>query len=157
MEENKTIFDYIGQFFATFGIIVTIFMALGIVIGEKAKPCSTLFYLSGDGLRLDTLVQLFVFSLILSFLEVLLLTDRFIKKMPMAARIICFFVTVTITIVGFVICFSWFPIDDEKSWIGFFVSFTVCTVIGVVISILKEKAENKKMEQALNRFREKEL
>ncbi|MGN0385508.1 MAG: hypothetical protein ACI4EX_06465 [Lachnospiraceae bacterium] len=157
MEENKTIFDYIGQFFATFGIIVTIFIVLGSVIGEKAKNISTLFSLGNKGLRLDTLLQLFVFALILTFAEILFVTDRVIKKMPMAARIICFFVTVTITIVGFVICFAWFPIDDEKSWIGFFVSFTVCTVIGVGISILKEKAENKKMEQALNRFREKEL
>lgn len=153
----RGIFDYIGQFFATFGIIVTIFIVLGSVIGEEAKNISTLFSLGSEGLRLDTLLQLFMFALILSFAEILFVTDRIIKKMPMAVRILCFFIAVIITIVGFATGFSWFPIDDEKSWIGFLVSFTVCTVIGVGISILKEKAENKKMEQALNRFREKEL
>lgn len=157
MEENKTIFDYIGQFFATFGIIVTIFIVLGSAMGEEAKNISNLFSLGSEGLRLDTLLQLFVFALLLTFEEILFVTDRIIKKMPMAARILCFFVTVIITIVGFVICFAWFPIDDEKSWIGFLVSFTVCTVVAVGISLLKEKAENKKMEQALNRFKEKEL
>ena len=38
-------------------------------------------------------------------------------------------------------------------WIGFAVSFVVSTLAGVLISKLKEKAENMKMEKALERFK----
>ena len=45
MEEKKTIFNYIGQAFATFGIIVTLFIAFSLIIGESSGEYSTLFVL----------------------------------------------------------------------------------------------------------------
>ena len=72
------------------------------------------------------------------------------------ARNLAFFLTITTVIVVFIILFAWFPADDISAWIGFVVSFAVCSAIGVLISKLKEKAENKKMAQALERFQNEE-
>ena len=51
MEEKKTIFDYIGQLFATYGIIVAIFLIFGSCIGSLAKGHSSLFPWEKKGLR----------------------------------------------------------------------------------------------------------
>lgn len=63
------------------------------------------------------------------------------------------FGVICIAIVVFVIVFAWFPINDIKSWIGFLLSFTICTLISVVLSRREEISENRKMEQALRRFK----
>lgn len=82
--------------------------------------------LGKKGLSMSTLLQLFVLAMIIS-----------------VGQIIFF------TMVFFCCAFSWFPISEVKSWIGFIVSFSVCTLIGIVVCRMKEKAENKKMAQAL--------
>ena len=42
MEENKTIFNYIGQTFSTFGVIVALFIILGCIVGDSARDYSAL-------------------------------------------------------------------------------------------------------------------
>ena len=63
---------------------------------------------------------------------------------------------VTIVIVLFVIIFKWFPLNDVKAWIGFLVSFAICSAVAVVISRAREKAENFKIDQALERYKKGE-
>ena len=48
MEDKKTIFDYLGQLFATYGITVAIFIVFGMVVGEGAREFSTLFALGNS-------------------------------------------------------------------------------------------------------------
>lgn len=49
---------------------------------------------------------------------------------------------VTIVIVLFVVIFKWFPFSDVKAWIGFLVSFAICSAVAVVISRGREKKVN---------------
>ena len=42
MEENKTFFNYVSQVFATFGMIVLIFMILSMVVGNLVIGYSSL-------------------------------------------------------------------------------------------------------------------
>ena len=156
MEEQKTIFDYIGRMFSVYGIIIAIFMILGMIVGEPASSYSALFSLGQAGLSFSTLLQLLGFAAMISLFQLLFLTDALIKKCPMAIRMLCFFAAIILVIVALAVCFSWFPINDKNAWFGFLVSFGMCTAISVGISSLKEKAENKKMEQALKRLRKKE-
>lgn len=65
---------------------------------------------------------------------------------------VLFLGTTIITIAIFAIFFEWFPVYDVKAWIGFVLSFMICTFVSVTISRLEEQAENKKMEQALKRI-----
>lgn len=59
MENNKTIFTYISQVFATFGIILLLFVLFGLTIGDSAKEYSSLFALGRQGFSIATILQLF--------------------------------------------------------------------------------------------------
>ena len=73
--------------------------------------------------------------------------------MSMLARNVLFFLIITVTIVLFVILFGWFPINDMKAWIGFFISFAVSSTVAVVLSRIRERAENDKMNRALEKYK----
>ena len=73
--------------------------------------------------------------------------------MSIPVRNTLFFLAITVAIIIFVTVFKWFPLFDIKAWIGFVVSFALCSSIAIVIGRLKENAENRKMEQALDRFK----
>lgn len=154
MEDKKTIFDYFGQLFATYGITVAIFIVFGMVVGEEAGEYSTLFALGNRGISIQTLAQLLLLALVITIVQILFLTDKWVKNMQLLLRNVCFFGCICVAIVVFAALFAWFPIGDMKAWIGFTVSFAVCTVVSVVIGRAEEKAENRKMEQALKKFRE---
>ena len=155
MEQKKTILNYIGQLFATYGIIVTIFIVFVSVVGENAKDLSSLYQFGNQGLALDTLVQLLMLACIVTLAQILYLTDQWIKNMNIILRNILFFATICVVMGVFVAIFVWFPINNVKAWVAFAVSFVICTCISVFISKLQENAENKKMEQALEKFKEK--
>ena len=153
MEDNKTLFDYISRVFAVFGVVILIHVLIGSLVGQDAGEVSTLFSLGSEGLAMNTILQLFALSVIVIVLQSLLLTDKFIKNMSIVVRIILMFVSVTCAIVAFVLAFKWFPVNDVKAWIGFFISFAVCSLAGVIFTRLKEKAENKKMDEALEKYK----
>ncbi len=153
MEEKKNVFDYIGELFATFGIITGIFMILILVIGDLASGYSSFFEYGKQALSINTLFQLLCLSFIISVCRNILLTDRWVRQMSMLVRNILFFLAITVAIIFFVIIFKWFPLFDIKAWIGFIISFAVCSFLAVVISRIRENAENRKMEQALDRFK----
>ena len=153
MEDNKTLFDYISRVFAVFGVVILIHVLIGSLVVQDAGEVSTLFSLGSEGLAMNTILQLFALSVIVIVLQSVLLTDKFIKNMSIVVRIILMFVSVTCAIVAFVLAFKWFPVNDVKAWIGFFVSFAVCSLAGVIFTRLKEKAENKKMDEALEKYK----
>ena len=150
MEDNKTIFDYLGQLFATYGITVAIFMVLTILIGEYTNDISSLYSLGNRGLSIQTLAQVFLLSIIITISQIAFLTDKWIKNMQMILRNILFFGTICVTVA----LFSWFPIGNIRAWIGFLISFILCSTISVGIKRLAENAENKKLEQALKKIKE---
>lgn len=152
MEEKKTIWGYLGQIFAVYGVIVTIFIGIGMVFGEGASENSSLFQLGSAGFSLDTLLQLLGLAVLLVVLQILFLTDAVIKHMPMLVRTLCFLAADVVVTVIFISLFAWFPIEDKNAWISFFLSFGGCTLIGTGVSVLRERAENRKMEMALRRM-----
>ena len=105
MEENRSVFDYISRAFAVFGVVILIHVIMGSIVGEDAGEVSTLFSLGSKGLAMNTILQLFVLSVIVIVLQSLILTDRFIKNMPIVVRIILMFVSVTCAIIVFVFVF----------------------------------------------------
>jgi hypothetical protein len=154
MNENKTAFNFILQIFGTYGIIVVIFVVLSLVLPEEVCEVSSLFALGKTGITNATLLQLLLLAVLISVSRIVFLTDRVFSKMAIILRNILFFLTVLVMIILFVVLFKWFPIADVKAWIGFFVSYIICTSIGVFISRWAEKQENIKMEAALKKYRE---
>ena len=153
MEEKKTLYYHIGHLFTTFGIMVLMFVIITDMLGDSAKGYSTLFEMGGTGLSLNTLLQLFALAAIISVCRRVLYSDTLIKSMSMIARNVIFFVAITVTIMLFVIFFGWFPINDISAWIGFFVSFAICSAVAVVLSRIRERAENDRMNRALEKYK----
>ena len=153
MEDRKTIFEYIAQFFTTYGIMVVIFIVINLVIGDNARSVSTLFALGSDGLSAAMLLELLLLAFIITAAQNVFLSDILIKDMALIVRNVLFFLTIMIAITVFVIIFGWFPINEVGAWIGFIVSFAVCTAVSAVFMRLEERAENKKMQEALNRLK----
>ena len=153
MEEKKTVFNYISQLFAIYGVVTVIFVVINLIIGNEAGSVSTLFSLGSTGLSTITLIQLFILVVIVTIDDNIFLTDLVIKNMPLVLRNILFFAVILVTITVFAAVFGWFPLDNIGSWIGFIVSFSVCAAVSSILMRMEEKAENKKMQDALNRLK----
>lgn len=156
MRKKDTVFDYVGQIFLVFGFTVICLCAFCFLFGEDAKEFSTIFALGEGGLSITTMLQFFLTSTIIVTLRFVFFTDGLIKKLPIAARTICMLVLVLLFMTVFSIWFGWFPINMWQPWVMFFICFAISAGVSMVVSILKEKAENKKMEEALQRLKQGE-
>ncbi len=152
MEEKKTVFHYIRQVFATYGVIVLIFIVFSIAIGEGAKAYSTLFAMGKDGLSTPILFELLLLAVMITLAQVVFLTDRWIMNMSMMTRNVLLFVSVLIVMVIMIVAFAWFPVDDVTAWIGFIISYVLSMIISTLVTKLKERAENSKMQEALDKY-----
>ena len=152
MEENRTVFTDIRQLFATYGIIVCIFIALSPIVGKSTAGYSSLFSLGGQGLSLSTLLQLLMLAAVITAAQIVFLSDRLIRHMPIIPRHVLFFTVIMASIVVMVVLFGWFPVRELSPWIGFLVSYSVSMGISVLVTRLKERAENARMNSALDRY-----
>lgn len=153
MKERKTIFDYIGQVFGTFGMSITILNVFCWLFGEEAKEISTMFAFGAEGLSSHTMMQYLLVSALIVGERYLFFTDAFIKKLSMPLRTAGMFAVTVVSIVVCVVVFGWFPVDVWQAWAMFFVCFGVCSGLGVAITGVRERAENRKMEAALERLK----
>ena len=152
MEEKKTIFNYISQAFATYGIIVLVFVVFNILLGDVAGDYSALFALGKDGMSIPVLLELLLLAIMITFAQVLFLTDKWIENMSMIIRYVLFFGTVMIVMIVMIIVFNWFPIGDMYAWGGFVISYTVSMITSALLTRLKERTENSKMQEALDKY-----
>ncbi len=155
MEDRKTFFDYAGQVFLTFGITITVLNVFCVLFGEEAEGFSTMFALGGEGLPAATVFQFLLSSVFMVAARYLFFTDAVIKKLSLPLRTVCMLAADTIVIIVFVAVCGWFPVDRWQPWAMFFLSFGICFGIGTVVVTLKERAENRKMEAALKRLKQK--
>ena len=154
MEKEKTIFDYISQVFVIFGATVLILNVFCLLFGKDAKEVSALFSLGNQGLSVATMLQFLAMSVFITVWRFLFFTDKVIKNLSLSLRTAGMFTAVVLTIIVFVLLFSWFPLGDWKAWLGFGVSFVISVGISLGLSTLKEKTEEEKMARALERLKE---
>ena len=155
MEEKKTVFYYLRQTFATYGFIVLAFIIMGIVIGEKTKGYADLFSMGNAGMSMPILLELLLLAVVITLAQVAFLTDTWIMNMSMVLRNVLFFVSVLIVIVLMIVAFDWFPVRDVTAWVGFIISYALSMFISAFITRLKERAENSKMQEALDKYNRK--
>ncbi|MCR5735398.1 MAG: hypothetical protein K6G22_12405 [Lachnospiraceae bacterium] len=152
MEEKKTIFNYISQTFATYGAIVLIFIIFNIAIGENAKDYSTLFSMGKEGITIPVLSELLLLAVMITLAQVVFLTDKWILNMSMMIRNVLLFISVLIVMAIMIVVFKWFPVDDMTAWLGFIISYVISLIISEFVTKLREKAENSKMQEALDKY-----
>lgn len=154
MEKRNTFFDFVGQTLMIFGFSIISIMIFVYIFGKDAKGYSTIFLLGNEGLSLSTLAQFLLTSTMINLFRQLFLGGQIIKNMSIPIRTVCLFSSIVIMMVAFILLFDWFPVDDWLAWVLFVICFVLSSVGGFLVSYLKEKGTNKKMEEALKRMQE---
>lgn len=156
MERNKTIFDYLAQVLTIFGFSMLILNLFCMIFGDSAQGLSSMFALGSQGVPAEIAFQYLAISALIVGIRFLFFSDRLIKNMPIPVRTVCMLGCVLLLTAVFIICFQWFPADLWIAWVMFFVCFLLSFVCSYLVMLLKEKAENRKLQEALDRFKEKE-
>lgn len=155
MEERKTIFDYLGQVMVTFGFSVFVMSVLCLLVGEEAQSVSTIYSLGKEGISVETMMQFLGVSVCITGFRYLFFTDRVIKWMSVTMRTVCMLSATIVVIVLCTVLFGWFPVGQWQAWASFLVTFALCFGGSLAVTQLKEKSENRKMEEALRKIKEK--
>jgi len=156
MDEKKTIFNYLAQVMIIFGFAMLVMNIFCLFFGNSAKDFSSMFELGDQGIPVKIAFQFLIVSALIIGLRVIFFTDMLIKKMPIWLRTICMLVSIIIIISVFIVAFRWFPVDMWQSWAMFFICFSISFLGSYIIMAIKEKTENRQMEEALRRLKEKE-
>lgn len=153
MDKRENIFDYFAQILMIFGVTIVCMNIFCALFGEAAKGYSTMFELGNQGLTVSTMLQFLGVSAAIITFKFIFFTDMLIKKMSIAIRTVCMFACVLTTLVICIWAFEWFPLEDTVAWLMFAGCFIVSVALSTLISVLYERAENKKMEEALRKLK----
>ncbi len=156
MEEKKTVFHYFGQVMIVFGFTMLVINLFCLAFGDSAKGFSSMFALGDQGIPVEIAFQFLLVSALIIGLRILFFTDLLIKKMPIWLRTICLLTSVIVLIAAFILAFRWFPPDRWEAWAMFFLCFGVSFLGSYFVMVIKERVENRQMEEALRRWKEKE-
>ena len=156
MEERKTLFDYAGQVFIIFGFSIVVLNLFCILVGEYAQDVSSIYSMGKEGLSTATMMQFLGVSVCITGLRFLFFTDRIIRQMSITMRTVCMLLSIIGLIVACVLMFDWFPVDMWQPWAGFLLTFALCFVGSMFATRMKEKTENRRMEEALQRLKEQD-
>lgn len=156
MEERKTVFDYLAQVLIVFGFSMLVMNIFCLIFGNSAKDFSAIFALGDQGIPANIAFQYLCLAALITGIRFVFFTDLLIKKMPVWARTVCMLAFVVLIITIFIVLFDWFPVNQWQPWAMFFLCFGISFIGSCFVMLIKEKAENKKMQEALQRLKEKE-
>lgn len=157
MLKKRTIFDFFANVLIIYSISIISISIFCFIFGENAEDVSTIFQLGNKGLSINTMFEFFILSIFISATKWLFFTDIIIKNLSLTIRTVCMFGIVIIIVGIFAAIFNWFPVTMPLPWIMFIVCFVICTAISIIITTLKEKTENQKMKEALERLKKESL
>lgn len=157
MIKKNTIFDFFINVMVVFAISIISICIFTFLFGEDAEGVSSVFALGKKGIPLSTVIQFLVMAFMVTMLRWIFFTDRLIKTLSMTFRIILMFITVIIMIAIFAAIFQWFPVNMIKPWIMFYICFAVYSTISIIISGLKEKKDNEKLQEALDTLKQEDI
>ena len=156
MIKKSTIYDFLTNIMVVFGIAVISICFFTFFFGKYAEGVSSIFALGEKGVPLSIIIQFLVVSCIITIFRWIFFTDKLIKTLSLTVRAILMFVVVIITLAIFAAMFNWFPVDVIEAWIMFYVCFAIATVISVIVTNIKEKKENQRLQEALEIMKQEE-
>lgn len=156
MDNNFSVLKYLSQVFTIYGITSGLLNIFCILFGTSAYGFSTIFSLGNSGVSVATSFQFLLAVSLIVGLKFIFMTDILIKKMSLAARIIVMFAGAFATMIVFIFAFGWFHADMPIAWIMFIVCFIISCAVSTLISVLAEKQENRRLEEALKRYKEEQ-
>ncbi len=156
MEKKHTIFSYLTQVFMIYGISTVLLNIFTLVFGKDAQKLSSIFALGDSGVSVQVSLQFLLAMFIVVGIEYLFTSDFMTKRLPMCLRTVLIMALAVGVIIGFILGFGWFPAGEPLPWILFGVCFLISFGLSVLISGAYERSENKKMAEALKKFKEEQ-
>lgn len=138
-----------------FGFTMLLLFVFSLLFGESAKGYSTIFSLGKEGIGLDTMMQFLLASAATVTLRMLFFTDMLFKDMRLIPRTAGMVFSELAVIIILVWKFGWFPVDEVLPWFMFILSFGVCFGVSLLVTVFREKTENRRMEEALESMKRK--
>lgn len=149
---KKQLIIFIENLLQIFAIIILIFAITTQLIGKEAKSFPNLFMSGNEGISLKTFFQLFAFSFLISLLRFVFFTDVFLKKTGLVLRYVLFFVLTIAVFVIIALIFCWIP-NKPFIWLLVLISYSVSTVISILLTIFFTKKEDEKLNNALTEMK----
>lgn len=149
------IYKYISQVLIVFAVTVLFITIIGIFFGEDVKEYSTMYGLGNEGISFNTILQVLLSSIVVSLINRIFFSEKFFANMMTLWKTILMITCILATIVIFVICFEWFPINMPEAWIGFFVSFGGFFLVSTAIAVTKTSIEAKKYDELLENYKKR--
>lgn len=156
MNERRTIFDYLAHALTTFAISVILLMMFARVFGEMSNEMSTIFQLGSKGLATETMLQFLGLSIIIRIIQYICFDGPLCSRLTVIPRMILMLAAIVTAVAIMANVCGWFPINHWEPWVGFSISFIICFLISIAVTMLKTNLENKKLEQGLKKYQEKE-
>ena len=151
MDMGRNIFNnFVGHVFANFGIVIFVSSTVAFLVGEGAQVEVGMMSLAGVGMSYMSILQLFLYTL---FVTTIGYVFSFKLNLLVFWRFAVQFIGIIIFTVLFAVIFKWFPINDSLAWISFFVSFTFCMVVSMLLVALKLRLDNKKYQRQLSEYK----
>lgn len=157
MIKKNTIFDYLAQIMIVWGISTLSLCLFCKLFGNINREVSSIFELGNVGISISTLMQFLFLAIIITSLRQIFFTDILIKELSIIFRSIIMFTLVILAVGIFASIFKWFPVNQVKPWVMFFICFFSCAGISVLVSARKEKSDNKKIQSALERLKNEKI
>ena len=139
-----------------FGFSMAVQSVFCLLFGENAREFSAMFSLGGEGLSIALMWQFLLISALIVFWRFLFFTETVIRNLSVTGRTMGMVTAVLLTAIVFILLFDWFPADMWQPWVMFLLCFGICFAVSTVVTDRLEKAENRKMEEALRRAKLRE-
>ena len=154
MMKKRSVLGFLADLFMIYGITTAILNIFCILFGAEAQGFSSIFAIGGSGVSTAVSFEFLLTIACMMGVRYIFMTDIFIKDMSLAARTVLMFIAAFLLGCGAVALFGWFPVDLPLAWILIIVCFTVSCSVSTAISLAAEKQENRRLEQALKKYKE---
>ena len=155
-EKLKYLNWLIKEIMASFGGGIVTLALMSYLLGDGVAQFSPIFGLGKSGLPLEIVAQFLLLAVFSVIVKDVFMTDRWIKNMSVFLRKTLYFLVVILGVFIMSRLFKWFPADAARAWIFFGAFFTVTMVIMTILTRTKEISENNKLQEALEKYKQKE-
>ena len=134
--------------------IIAASIASWLTANAQSEPIG-LIRLGREGLAIESIAQLFAWSVVLSIFITLLTSGIFLKKIMLLWRVVALFFLGIISCITFAVVFHWFPLDEWGAWAFFLLIFSGCFGFGLFFMVAKTKIEDRRLSKLLSNYKSK--
>ncbi|MCL1845154.1 MAG: hypothetical protein FWF77_04545 [Defluviitaleaceae bacterium] len=155
MDEKKSAFKlFYTHLSSTFISSVMSIVLAGMLLADSENVQGGLFRL-GEGLAYEGVIQIFLWSCVISGLTVVLTSDIWFGKIMLLWRAaVLMFLAVAVSAL-FALVFRWFPIDMWEAWATFLAFFIIGFGGGLAVAVAKTKIEDRRFNKLLSEYKSK--